>query len=338
MANDDKVFQLFANCIPVRGATKSIVCDLQRMDYYEIPNDFYALLTEHAGKPLADVKAAFDAADHEAIEAAFDMLAENELGVWLDRDAGNFSPLDLSYERPETINNAVIDVGPGSSHDFAALFGQLDELGCNHVELRLFTPATLVALDEMLAPSAHTRLRAIQLVIEYAGWSDTELAALCDKHPRISHVFVYGAPAPCVVKPDNKRVITYVCQANVTADDCGRIHPGYFVTNTAMFAEAQQFNTCLNQKLGIDADGNIKNCPSLARSYGDARTVPLATVVRKDDFRRLWRIKRDDVEVCRDCEYRYICTDCRAHLSDPDNPLSKPAGCAYDPYTGQWAA
>jgi hypothetical protein len=41
--------------------------------------------------------------------------------------------------------------------------------------------------------------------------------------------------------------------------------------------------------------------------------------------------------VCKDCEFRYICTDCRAYLEDPYNEYSKPLKCGYDPYTGEWS-
>jgi len=48
-------------------------------------------------------------------------------------------------------------------------------------------------------------------------------------------------------------------------------------------------------------------------------------------------ITKDQVAVCRDCEFRYVCTDCRAYTQDADDPYSKPAKCTYDPYTATWA-
>ncbi len=31
-----------------------------------------------------------------------------------------------------------------------------------------------------------------------------------------------------------------------------------------------------------------------------------------------------------------MCTDCRAYVEDPNDNLSKPLKCGYDPYTGKW--
>ena len=50
----------------------------------------------------------------------------------------------------------------------------------------------------------------------------------------------------------------------------------------------------------------------------------------------------DNVLICRDCEYRYACFDCRplakASAGETAEYLSAPpARCTYNPYTGQWA-
>jgi SPASM domain peptide maturase of grasp-with-spasm system len=148
-------------------------------------------------------------------------------------------------------------------------------------------------------------------------------------------VAVHGAPARASLRPGRRLAVQLFRRAIASADSCGQIHLGYFATDLATFSEAQRFNTCLNQKVGIDVAGKIKNCPSCTTCFGDAGATPLADVVKLDAFRRVWSVAKDQVKVCRDCEYRYICTDCRAFTQDGD-PLGKPAKCGYDPYTGQW--
>ena len=74
----------------------------------------------------------------------------------------------------------------------------------------------------------------------------------------------------------------------------------------------------------------------MQKSYGSVKTNSLADVVNNKDFRTLWGVTKDDVDVCRDCEFRYICTDCRAYTQDTESQHSKPIKCDYDPYTGVW--
>jgi hypothetical protein len=53
-------------------------------------------------------------------------------------------------------------------------------------------------------------------------------------------------------------------------------------------------------------------------------------------FKDAWSINKDEILVCRDCEFRYICSDCRVFIEDPHNIYSKPAKCKYDPYSATW--
>ena len=53
-------------------------------------------------------------------------------------------------------------------------------------------------------------------------------------------------------------------------------------------------------------------------------------------FKEKWGISKDHISVCRDCEFRYACSDCRAYLENPEDAFSKPLKCGYDPYSGKW--
>jgi radical SAM protein with 4Fe4S-binding SPASM domain len=73
----------------------------------------------------------------------------------------------------------------------------------------------------------------------------------------------------------------------------------------------------------------------MLEDFGDIRTTPLREALEMPGFRDRWSVTKDSVGVCRDCEFRYICTDCRAY-TDGGDPLGKPAKCTYDPYTATW--
>ncbi|MFT6810576.1 MAG: SPASM domain peptide maturase of grasp-with-spasm system [Saprospiraceae bacterium] len=90
--------------------------------------------------------------------------------------------------------------------------------------------------------------------------------------------------------------------------------------------------------------GEIKNCPSMSESYGNIKDTSLAEAIEKPGFKKYWNINKDQIAVCKDCEFRYICTDCRAYTDDPydlsgeeGTNHSKPLKCGYDPYTGEWS-
>ena len=334
MASDGQVFRLFACNLPVAGASRAVVCDLQRGELFHIPMELHTLLTEFEGQTLGEIKAALPPEVAERVEGAYGLLLENDLGVWLDaEEAARFPAIDLTHERATSLQNAIVDVNRDSRHDYPAIFAQLDELGCAHLELRFYDPVSLDELSRILEPTRRGRLRSIQLVVPHAGWTAEDFERLHAAHPRIATISVHGAPARETLRPGRKLAVSFYRQRIESSDACGRIHPGGFAVNLETVAEAQRFNTCLNQKLGIDTAGNIKNCPSCTECFGAAATTRLSDVVQLGAFRRLWNVNKDQVDICRDCEYRYICTDCRAFVTDP---LAKPAKCTYDPYTGEW--
>jgi SPASM domain peptide maturase of grasp-with-spasm system len=132
--------------------------------------------------------------------------------------------------------------------------------------------------------------------------------------------------------------LKYICFStdNANFSNCGSIHPTYFNNNIQFFTESQHHNTCLNRKICIDAEGNIKNCPAMSQSYGNIKYTPIAEIIGKQGFKDCWYICKDKIDVCKDCEFRHICTDCRAFIKDPKNILSQPAKCGYNPYIAKW--
>jgi len=82
--------------------------------------------------------------------------------------------------------------------------------------------------------------------------------------------------------------------------------------------------------VGIDIKGNIKNCPTMKTSFGNITDTSIIDVIKQDKFTILWNIKKDDINICKDCELRHICTDCRA-FHDKDVNYEKPFKCNYNP-------
>lgn len=112
--------------------------------------------------------------------------------------------------------------------------------------------------------------------------------------------------------------IIHTIQIIVSCNDCGIINLRNMVDpNVQEVNEFKHFNSCLHKKVTIDIDGKIKNCPSMEKDYGFNGEVSLLNVIKKDSFKTLWNIKKDDVLICKDCEYRYVCTDWRAFFNNP---------------------
>lgn len=155
------------------------------------------------------------------------------------------------------------------------------------------------------------------------------------KNPRIKKIIIHSAGTNTITELDLV-IIYYTSDIIASENCCGIVHPWYFKSNTESFIEAKQFNSCLNKKVSVDKFGEIKNCPSMETSFGNILCTSIEDIVDIEDFQHVFKINKDQIETCSDCEYRFICQDCRAYLQEPTNKLSKPLKCNYDPYQGKW--
>ena len=58
-------------------------------------------------------------------------------------------------------------------------------------------------------------------------------------------------------------------------------------------------------------------------------------IVNSNHFRNLWNINKDNIEICKDCEFRYCCPDNRLPIIQGNRVLFE-EDCLYNPYTNTW--
>ena len=330
--------KLFANCIPVKGAKRSIICDLQRNSYHFIPNDLHDVVKEACHKSVSEIKAQFSPEDQETVDEYLQFIVSEGYGFFCDEEElALFPPVDLTFDFPGIISNAIIDIDENLSHDFGSIFEQLEDLGCKDIELRFFSQLPIYSIIEILNKLNDSRIRSVELLIQdTAEINEETLVNLCRKNLKILKIIVSNSSDTRIVDTDIDRETKIIFTEEVITDSscCGNITRAYFSTNLVSFAEAVNYNSCLNRKISIDSNGNIKNCPSLSHSYGTVKDTSLKKALNHSHFKSLWSIKKDQIEVCKDCEFRYICSDCRAYVEG--DIYSKPSKCGYDPYSASW--
>lgn len=333
---------LYANCIPVKGAENSIICDVQRNSYVPIPNDLYKLLTKQKGLSISEIKKLYNNEYDAIIEEYFQLLIENEFAFLTDTPQ-LFPEMSMKWFEPFHITNAIIDLGIESDYEINIVFKELSVINCKFLQIRFFRNTMYKELIEILdsLDKVKSNTIGVDFIIQYnSSFNDnSELMKLFEKHKRLSSLYFYSSVKGNSINYVNgggTRHIIHTKKPVYTSKSCGNINNDSFSINIKTFTESQNFNTCLNRKISIDTNGNIKNCPSMSKSFGNIKDTTLEEALNHKDFKKYWNITKDDIKVCKDCEFRHICTDCRAYLEDPKYIYSKPLKCGYDPYTNQW--
>lgn len=337
----NKFLRVFACVIPIRGARRSILYDVQRGDYHFIPNSLFDVIQDLRNRAIGEVMSAYEEEDIKTLNEYIEFLISNEFAFLLDEQEKDLFPdLPETWDTPALIHNAIIDFDPDSNHDLSGLVDQLDELGCRHLELRFFYPTTTEILVSFLEPLNSSRIVSINIKTIYKeGLTENQIRNLARKFFRVFSIEVFNSPYPDreVRELEYCRLIFYPFAIH-DETHCGAVSPAFFSVHPEMFMESKLFNNCLNRKLGIDKYGQIKNCPSLPESFGHCRDTRLIEAISKPGFQDRWKIRKDDISVCRFCEFRYMCTDCRAYTAEPEDSFSKPAKCSYDPFSVSWKA
>lgn len=341
-----EVFKLYSNCIPVSGKRNSIICDLQRGDYELIPNDLYEILKKFEGKKnREDIKTIYQNQYDEIIDEYFDFLLEKEF-IFTTQNPKYYPKIDMSFHYPFEISNAIIDLNSTSDYDVFAVLESLENLNCKFLEIRIYDNIQLEIINNILQYVHQNEMiiSSISFIIQFSNDITLQvLRGIMMKYPRVTSFTIsdYKIEEYISIDKKNTQFIFFTTQNINSKLHCGKINPKFFTSNIQAFIESQQHNSCLHKKISIDKDGNIKNCPSMSQSFGNVKNTTLEEALNHQDFKKYWNLTKDKIEVCKDCEFRYICSDCRAyteqtHINENGLDISKPLKCGYDPYTGEW--
>ena len=340
MISSNIKFKLVANCIPVKGANQSVICDLQRNSISLIPNDLYHILTKYEGKTIEDIKSIYNNKYDDVIVEYFEFLLSEEFIFFTDSPE-LFPKLSMQWHTPQEITNAIIDVDENSIFDLHKVIHELNEYNCKFVEFRYYNSPKIETLKELISfiEDLESSIISIDLNFPYREhFIKPHILKLLNEFPRISSIRIYSAPNNEFIKLDHlsNKYLIYLTEHISNEKCCGKIDSSLFAININNFTESKQYNSCLNRKISIDVNGNIKNCPSMTQSFGNIDSTNLKEALNHKDFKKYWNITKDQIDVCKDCEFRYVCTDCRAYREDPNNDYSKPLKCGYNPYTNKW--
>lgn len=105
-----------------------------------------------------------------------------------------------------------------------------------------------------------------------------------------------------------------------------------------IFFEHAQCNAWFSGHLAVTSYGDILPRPTAREEIiANIQDKDLIGVFRDEDMFKYWLLTKDEVEICRDCEYRYACVDNRPIERSLSGKLKgRSEFCTYDPYKGAW--
>ncbi len=239
---------------------------------------------------------------------------------------------DSFFESNFIIEDLIVDIK--SLSKFNAISNSIPSY-IETVQLRIFYEVSIKDLESIVEFFRLNGNTTIELVINHNQKNtDDDYNILFQTYKIVSRIVIMRYP-------ENKhlQLNQIICnkQALESEKQCGKISEKLFYPNLRTYLSSKNCNSCLNKKVSIDVSGTIKNCPSMSQSFGNIKYTSLEEALLHKDFKKHWNITKDEIKICKDCEFRNICTDCRAYVENPDDDYSKPLKCGYNPYTNEWS-
>lgn len=335
---EDTPFALYSCVFLCRGFKRSLIADSQRHKLHLIPNSMADILEKYETKTIKKIKKIFRKNNVE-IDEYFSFLIENEL-IFFSQQHKMFPKMNPEWHFPFVISNAIIDIDDDFYQSYIDIvIEQLSDILCKYLQIRIYKELNCFEIDRLLNKFTDTNIESIELVCKNSdSLNNDNLIEMCKKYNKITILTLHSSSQNKTVwRSSNSVSLIYSTTNHISSCfNCGYISHKSFVINIKSYTESLAHNSCLNRKISIDVDGNIKNCPSMSQSFGNIKDTTLREALDHPDFKKYWNVTKDQIAVCKDCEFRYICTDCRAYLENPEDMYSKPLKCGYNPYTCEW--
>lgn len=348
--NKDKYCMLSSCCKLVTGAKRCVIVDYDRAQLYFISHEYFTLLKSMNRKKIEDTERKIDDASAVLFKEFLSTMLKYEI-VFLTENPECFPEISEEDTIDDNIllRNAIIEIDPllYNREQFKTLCIDLNDLRCKEVQIRFLSEFSLDILTEIVNIISATNANYLEIHCFYVeDISIDSLRHFIESHAIVYNLYIYGAPTVEIVEvindiPEHFPIplgnIFFINYPFNDGNCCGIITQETLDYNDVyLHNQLKKRNGCLDKKITIDRFGNIKNCPSMRNQYGNVSNVSIKAIIQNEEFKKFWFIHKDQIDICRVCEFRYNCTDCRAFLQDPNDIYSKPLKCGYDPYTNRW--
>ena len=336
--NSQMFFKMFSNCLVSRGKNRSLILDIQREKFTFIPDTLEEIIEVFSKKKsVGEIHDLYGIDNIEIINEYLNFLLENEFGFLV-----NFEEFDLfvemskDFETPSFLSNCIIEISNKSLINFEKSINSLEKISCKNIQLISYDEIEITVLKKILKITQNTNFQSIELVLKYTDTIFNFIPNINQYNYRITQLTLHSSGKKSKKLNTNIFTTIYIDYEIKNFSNCGIIDSKYFNVNQDKVFESYNHNSCLHKKISIDKNGDIKNCPSMVESFGNIEDKTLEEALNHPNFKKYWNINKDQIEVCKDCEFRHICTDCRAYIEEPKNQYSKPLKCGYSPYTNEW--
>ena len=324
----------FQSSFAVDGSCRSVIYDTNRNDYTIVKKEVAKFLRNDKIFPISHkdyLKLKTD------LQEIVNFLMDEEHLFLLERSdlINSFSSISLEFKSPFKFKyGTVLYRSQDSIDDINNVFAVLNKLNCIRLSLICFSSISMDDISKILEIAGENGIARLELQLqEPYGIRNLvdSLESLYMKFGNLSKIVFHTSSHNY---KDEQLPVYWIKSSLKDSLNERQVDPSHFKVNLELFKEAKKHNVHYNQRLIIDCEGNI---------YEDYRFIPTQwTLSSVNEYFKngtnLWRITKDQIEGCKDCEFRYMCQDTAVPIKQDNNVYKRERKCNYDPKTTKWEA
>jgi SPASM domain peptide maturase of grasp-with-spasm system len=272
----NEYIHLYSNCRVVKGAQRSVLWNLSSGNFELIPNDLAELIPTLYHTRVLDIYERFGQDSKPILDSYFELITGQDYGFYSNTPATGMDDPGRHFEQwdfPSRVASAIFDFNCSHVDALKLAVCQLATIGCHTLQLRFFNSEPVEVVQDMIAYVSDLKaFHGISIVCDMIAINlpdQTALKLFMRQFPLITEIVLYNAGKHQFIDASKSGYSILYIQQALSENSCGCIGPFYFNRQKTHYAESLQHNTCLNRKISVDQEGNIKNCPSMKSAYGN---------------------------------------------------------------------
>ena len=323
-------FNLHANCIPVKGFSRSLVCDIFFNSFEIIPNELYNILKKYPNAKISEIKKGYDKNVHQIINEYF-LFLEEKGWIHYFKNKTIFPKINLDYKEPFIISNAIYEFS--DFENFNSFISYVDDLSITSLIIIINNHNIDMRIDKLISNFKNSSIKHLELYFK--------------NYIEIDEMIFYNEPRICRIKIFNANKNEKINIKNglgkhieYTNKIFNFQNNVFFKLNINLFSESQKHHNYFNRKLYISSIGEIKNAPECDEIQGYLYNVKtfndLKQIIETHSFQKYWFVHKEITDVCKDCEFRFMCIENRIPIQRNKNEWFHKIECKYNPYIAKW--
>ena len=268
------------------------------------------------------------------------LIESNILFLVGEESSTSFIPLSKYWLEPSIIDNAVVKCVPDL---YKKTFELLEDLLCYNITI-IVSEMDLIDLPNFLRflnKSLQNKIfQSINLYLseKYLSKMKKMIAQFMNDTPNVQQLFFLKNNKTFEIC---KSYMNYRQAIASTSDAISTKNKIFFNPTIYFYLDTINNNTTYNKRIFIGKNGELKNNEYDTEIYGNIKNLAfkeINDIIKSRSFQKKWKINKDKVEICKDCEYRYICEDLTPIVKGKGNKWHRSEKCDYEPYLGLWGS